>query len=87
MLYTNHPHNLDVLFYSHIKSSLLAVDTAEEADAILVPFWVNKFVKLDQELEKPNRQASVTIIGFLPWLSCQTLFTLALSICSKRVWM
>lgn len=55
MLYTTHPHNLDVLFYTILQNSPLRASKPEEADAILVPFWLNKFIKLDQELEKPNR--------------------------------
>ena len=66
MLYTSHPHNLDVLFYTLLQNSSLKTDDPQEADAILVPFWVNKFIKLDQELEKPNRLPFLQTWRLLP---------------------
>jgi len=48
-------NNIDLLFHSLLLKSPLRVEDASEADVVLVPFWVHKLIKLDQELEKPNK--------------------------------
>lgn len=49
------PHNLDVVFHSLLKDSALRVTNVTDADIVWVPFWVHKLVRLDQEIEKPNK--------------------------------
>ena len=49
------PNNLDLLFHSLLLKSPLRVREVSEADVVLVPFWVHKLIKLDQEMEKPNQ--------------------------------
>jgi hypothetical protein len=49
------PNNLDVLFFSMLLKSHLRVANMTDADVILVPFWMHKLIKLDQEIEKPNK--------------------------------
>lgn len=49
------PHHLDVVFHSLLMDSPLRVTNMTEADIVWVPFWVHKLVRLDQEIEKPNK--------------------------------
>ena len=49
------PHHLDVVFHSLLMDSPLRVTNITEADVVWVPFWVHKLVRLDQEIEKPNK--------------------------------
>ena len=48
-------HHLDMVFHSLLMNSPLRVTDMFEADIIWVPFWVHKLVRLDQEIEKPNK--------------------------------
>lgn len=49
------PHHLDVVLHALVTDSALRVINMSEADIIWVPFWVHKLVRLDQEIEKPNK--------------------------------
>lgn len=62
-LCSSDPSSLDVLFFSALSKSPLREKNLTEADIVLVPFWVHKLVKLDKELEKPNRSAVAVLQG------------------------
>lgn len=57
--------NLDVLFYSQLLESPLLTKNWSDADFVFVPFWVHKLVKLDKELEKPNRYCKPLVVWVL----------------------
>lgn len=48
-------HYLDIVFHSLLLQSPLRVTNMSDADIVWVPFWVHKLVRLDQEIEKPNK--------------------------------
>lgn len=52
------PNLLDVLFFSQLQTSPLRTTNQSEADVIFIGFWVHKLVKLDKEIEKPNKCVS-----------------------------
>ena len=48
-------YNLDFMFHMQLLNSSLRTLNQSSADVVFVPFYIQKLVKIDKELEKPNR--------------------------------
>ena len=52
-------YNLDFMFHMQLLNSSLRTTNQSAADVVFVPFYIQKLVKIDKELEKPNRWGSL----------------------------